>query len=66
MVFDSHQLQCLKGVLGPWRRVNLPSSPRWVHATEEMVVLVYAVIYALSQQHDFDATLLALTALGIK
>ena len=45
MVVDSHQPQCLKGVLGPWRRANLLSSPRWVHATEEMVVLVYAMLY---------------------
>ena len=44
MVVDSHQPWCLKGVLRPWRRVNLLSSPRWVCATEQMVVLVYAVI----------------------
>ena len=39
-----HQLWCLKGILRPWRRVNPLSSPRWVCATEEMVVLVYAMI----------------------
>ena len=36
--------RCLKGILGPWRRANPLSSPRWVRATEEMVVLVYAMI----------------------
>ena len=30
-------------VSGPWRRANPLSSPRWVCATEVMVVLVYAV-----------------------
>ena len=34
----------VKGIPGPWRRVNPLSSPRWVCATEEMVALVYAVI----------------------
>ena len=34
----------VKGVLGPWRRVNPLLSPRWVRATEQMVVL-YAVMY---------------------
>ena len=45
MVVDSHQPWCLKGILGPWRKVNPLLSPRWVRATEEMVVLVYAMIY---------------------
>ena len=42
---DSCQRQCIKGASGPWRRVNLLLSPRWVCATEEMVVLVNAAIY---------------------
>ena len=40
VVVDSRQPWCLKGVSGPWRRANPPSSPRWVCATEEMVVLL--------------------------
>ena len=44
MVVDSCQPLCLKGISRPWRRANPLSSPRWVCATEEMVVLVYAMI----------------------
>ena len=43
MVADSCQPWCLKGVSGPWRKANLLSSPRWVRATGEMVVLLCSV-----------------------
>ena len=64
MVVDSHQPWCLKGILGPWRRANLLSSPRWVCATEEMVVLMYAMIcmYMESDQNLWNPSIATSTA----